>query len=287
MKRRTSVLQINVLKKDQNFNSLFCFFGWVLDRFRWQCGGFFLPIPVSSILIAWNVREDWMPERVRGLPLVDTFLAVFPKKVQIWHYLHDGGLERFKQMPSFETTITDGTGWGQPIQSHLHLSSIFCCEVVVSAGVCWWKCVGRTPFLAALASWPGLCWRGREIDADGCLIDASISSALFPIEKHCRLLLGGLGRTWKNMQQLSLGAVLYMSECDMDGSSLRWRLQLRLESLGLLLRPCRAQGESHFNSSQFVPSSSHGRPFCRFSSFCILISREPLWICAANSFKLI
>ena len=43
-----------------------------------------------------------MPERVRGLPLVDTFLAVFPKKVQIWHYLHDGGLERFKQMPSFD-----------------------------------------------------------------------------------------------------------------------------------------------------------------------------------------
>lgn len=81
-----------------------------------------LLVQEQQILCSLDETQDWMPERVRGLPLVDTFLAVFPKKVQIWHYLHDGGL----------------------------------------------------------------CWRGREIDADGCLIDASISSALFPIEKPCR-----------------------------------------------------------------------------------------------------
>eukprot|EP00435_Cladocopium_sp_Y103_P043688 s291_g12.t1 len=76
----------------------------------------------QQILCSLHQTEDWMPERVWGLPLVDSFLAVFPKKVQIWHYLHLGGL----------------------------------------------------------------CWRGREIDAVGtCLtLNASISSALFPIEKQ-------------------------------------------------------------------------------------------------------
>lgn len=85
--------------------------------------------------------------------------------------------------------------------SHIFICLLFFQFFAVKSAGVWWKSVGRTPFFAALASRPGLCWRAREIDVDGCLIDASISSALFPIEKPYRLLLGGLGKTWKNMEK--------------------------------------------------------------------------------------